>query len=307
MSLDEIQEEVENGSGRTTSIDKQPKQAFPVRRTVSSNSPVVPNFQGTKPFKGSFKKVNLEDLKKSTFNNLKKPKTKKKKLAKRNTVGPVRLGSHFTDNKEIDIIEYSIYSNEDNYLSSPSRKKAKKKPKNKPRKSKVFKSVSNLDSQSNVSGDNLQSQKDFLTKSNPGLKTKKPKKKKKKLTKKERKKLKKIKRLKLKKLREKKRRQKKLRMKKKFKKMLAKFLKDNPWKNKNMFKGRQEALKQFRRRGTLPGIRLAQKKEKTACNRHNQDHFPVLKDAPLVRRNTLLDRGTAMYNSREPVFNGKEY
>jgi hypothetical protein len=195
-------------------------------------------------------------------------------------------------------------------MSSPKKKKkkTKNKTKNKTKKSKLIKSVNNLDdSKVLYSEEESANEKDIISKSNPFLKLKKKvkkKKKKKKMTKKEKLRLKKLKKIRLKKLKEKRKKEKKLRMKKKFKQMLKKFLEENPWKNKNMFEGRQDALREYKRRGTLPGVRLAKKLEKSCCNRHNHDHDPILHEKPPIKRYNLLGRGSTLQNIKDPIFNG---
>lgn len=198
-----------------------------------------------------------------------------------------------------------LYSEEHN-IFSPVRRIKKKSQKKKKAKRRLTKSTNNFGEESEISEVNWQ-ESDFISRSNPAPKLSRPKKskKKKKMTAKEKKRLKKLKKLKIKRLREKKKKEKKQRMKKRLKAMLQKFLKENPWKNKNMFKGRLKAMKEFRRRGTLPGVRLAERCEPSGCNRHNHEHNPVLHEKEIKRTHTLLGRGGTMHNIRDPVFHRK--
>ena len=72
-----------------------------------------------------------------------------------------------------------------------------------------------------------------------------------------------------------------------------------------MFQGRIEALKEYKRRGTLPGVRLAEKCEHKGCNRHNHTHEPIFHEKPVKKTYNLLGRESTIHNIRDPMFNGK--
>ena len=136
------------------------------------------------------------------------------------------------------------------------------------------------------------------------------------------KKLRKLNKLKKKKLKEKKKLQKKKRtekqkllkknkkkqrMKQRLKRMLANFLKENPWKNKNMFEGRLNAIKCYKKRGTLPGVRLANPVKKSCCNRHNHVHDPIPVEEKISNQWKIYKPEENLHNINNPINNSNQY